>query len=400
MAMMGLSRLLINTLLLRRLPGPFTHESGHCWMVHLPKLEHLSDDASNPRRSTLAVYDDGIPLRPAHMFHAEIREVGHGCFSHWGDKLYFSTLDNSDPNTNRRTYRYSLSPWLYRRRTYVPPETPLPVNHQKRDASLDQIKADVDYILNSGLASLHKMMTLSPSVAGKTVLELGPGTNFGLVMLLAAFGMLPAVADRFLAPWDDDYHQQFYATLADELARCRPDADVRCLRALVEANGYPREIVAQYECATEDLNVVPTSSFDFVFSNAVGEHLYDVKKSFRQLYRITRPGGFGLHQIDFRDHRGFDRPLEFLLLEEKAFWAEFTNRHGECGNRWRPDEVTAFMSAAGFEVLGFEGNIFCTPEYLADFIPRLRVARSRYRNRTAESLRTLSGSFRLRKPAR
>jgi pectate lyase len=44
-------------------------------------------------------------MGPAHSFHQEIRESGRGRFSHWGTDLLFSTSDNSDPNTNGRSYQ-------------------------------------------------------------------------------------------------------------------------------------------------------------------------------------------------------------------------------------------------------------------------------------------------------
>jgi SAM-dependent methyltransferase len=247
---------------------------------------------------------------------------------------------------------------------------------------------------------LNAIRPLVPSLAGKTVLEVGPGINYGCVMILAAYGARPAVVDRFLAPWEPGYHRRFYSRLREELVRRAPEADVRPLEALVEADGYPEAVIARCESPLETIPLSP-ESIDLVLSNAVVEHLFDLEKSFAQLYRITRPGGFGLHQVDFRDHRDFDRPLEFLLQREEDFQAEFARTHGEIGNRYRPDEVGASIRAAGFEVLGFEGNTFTRPEYLQEFLPRLRMAvQSRYHQRAAEDLHVVSGRYQLRKPAR
>jgi SAM-dependent methyltransferase len=394
-----LTRFLIDSWLLKPLPRPFNYDSGLCWTAKLPELAHLSDGCGWTSRSTLGLYEDGVPLQPPHSDHVLIRAEGGGAFSHWDNQVYFSTTDGSDPNTNGRSYRYTTARWLYRRRTHALPLAHPPTNHRTREATPEKIQADIRYVLDTTGACLHRMLAVSASLAGKTVLEVGPGPNFAAVLALAALGARPAVADRFLAPWQEEYHPKFYAALADEVARRYPTADVRCLRAVVEANGYPEEIIRRYECAVEDL-AVPSDSMDFVFSNAVGEHLFDVGRAFEQIYRATRPGGYGMHQIDFRDHNRFDRPLEFLLMNEKDFQAEFQHYHGERGNRLRPDEVAGLMRAAGFEILDFEPNILCTPEYLEDFLPRLRRTRTHYRHWSAESLRTVSGFFRLRKPAR
>jgi SAM-dependent methyltransferase len=173
---------------------------------------------------------------------------------------------------------------------------------------------------------------------------------------------------------------------------------VSCLRALVSAGGYDERVITCLSASLEELPL-PDSSIDAVFSHAVVEHLFDLKLSFTQLHRVTRPGGWGLHQVDFRDHRNFDRPLEYLLLEESAFQSLAAVCHLECGNRYRPDETATFIRAAGFEVASFTGDRFTTEEYLSAFLPRLRAAvRSRYHDRPEDELRVISGLYCLRRP--
>lgn len=59
------------------------------------------DDAG---RSSLRLFEGRTELAPAHALHEEIRQKGGGRFSHWGEWLYFSTSDGSDPRHNGRTY--------------------------------------------------------------------------------------------------------------------------------------------------------------------------------------------------------------------------------------------------------------------------------------------------------
>src|SRR5262249_53018521 len=105
--------------------------------------------------------------------------------------------------------------------------------------------------------------------------------------------------------------------------------------------------------------------------------------------------------VDFRDHRDFARPLEFLLAGEEEFRTLFGRSHGQVGNRLRPDETADALRAAGFLVVSFLPNDFVDPEYLKTFVPRLReTAASRLRGHGADRLRTAAGFFRVRKPAR
>ncbi len=78
-------------------------ESGHCWTAVIPPLAS-GDTELDPRRSRLQLLENGTPLGPARSLHDDIRTRGGGLFSHWGDTLYFSTSDNSDPRTSGRRY--------------------------------------------------------------------------------------------------------------------------------------------------------------------------------------------------------------------------------------------------------------------------------------------------------
>lgn len=87
------------------LKGPFQKVGNVGWYgVLSPDLLLLADDEENPKQSTVLLLEDGVPLGPAHALHDIIRNKGLGSFSHWGKSVYFSTIDNSDPNTNGRQY--------------------------------------------------------------------------------------------------------------------------------------------------------------------------------------------------------------------------------------------------------------------------------------------------------
>lgn len=72
----------------------------------------LADDNSNPTKSVLRIFENGIELKPAHSLHSDIRTIGKGRFSHWSDGsiigLYFSASNNTNPKTNGKTYTYTI----------------------------------------------------------------------------------------------------------------------------------------------------------------------------------------------------------------------------------------------------------------------------------------------------
>ena len=69
------------------------------------------DKTEDPSRSPLRLFEDGVELGPAHAALDTVRTAGGGAFSHWGNALYFSASDNTDPATNGRTYTFSGPCW-------------------------------------------------------------------------------------------------------------------------------------------------------------------------------------------------------------------------------------------------------------------------------------------------
>ena len=88
--------------------GQATRDSGYGYFV-MQDFRTSGDSTQALTASKLRIYENGIELGPAHAVHADIRQQGGGRFSHWGNALYFSASDNSNPLTNGRTYTYSVT---------------------------------------------------------------------------------------------------------------------------------------------------------------------------------------------------------------------------------------------------------------------------------------------------
>jgi len=77
-----------------------THEIGHCWKA--PVGRRLISDRDG--QSRLRLFEDGRELPHPHAAHDLIRTLGAGRYSHWGDAVFFSSSDNTDPSVNGRRY--------------------------------------------------------------------------------------------------------------------------------------------------------------------------------------------------------------------------------------------------------------------------------------------------------
>lgn len=83
--------------------GSMVPETGLAYHV-TKNFGFRGDSPTAPTQSPMEVLENGQPIGEAHTQHADIRTLGGGRFSHWGNGLYFSASDGSDPRSNGRTY--------------------------------------------------------------------------------------------------------------------------------------------------------------------------------------------------------------------------------------------------------------------------------------------------------
>ncbi len=85
--------------------GYFPHDGGKSYIMDIPP--DVASDGPNRRGvSRLALLEDGVPLGQAHQGHEAIRREGKGRYSHWKGRVFFSTSDGTNPNTNGYDYTW------------------------------------------------------------------------------------------------------------------------------------------------------------------------------------------------------------------------------------------------------------------------------------------------------
>jgi hypothetical protein len=92
-----------------QITGPFSryNHASIPYQTGLDRFNSLGNDAhiKGDNRSPVMLYENSKPLGPAHSRFHEIYHLGGGSFSHLKDSQFvFSSSDNSDPNTNGRSY--------------------------------------------------------------------------------------------------------------------------------------------------------------------------------------------------------------------------------------------------------------------------------------------------------
>jgi SAM-dependent methyltransferase len=171
-------------------------------------------------------------------------------------------------------------------------------------------------------------------VAPSCVVELGPGDSLGVGLMalltgaqryyavdavrhacaatnLAVFeGLVALLRSRAPIPADGDCaeirplvgEQEFPSHLFSEATLEAALMPERLDAIRLELGGELSGDMIRYFAPLGELRSVPASSVDWVFSQAVMEHVDRPSDSYREAFRCLRPDGFMSHQIDFRSH--------------------------------------------------------------------------------------------------
>jgi hypothetical protein len=272
------------------------------------------------------------------------------------------------------------------------------VNLRKQDRTEAALAVAVDYAVQVAdgyliwMSQVPGLIGPDPArpLSGTRILELGPGATLGTAVLLACSGARMTVADRFLSVWDPDFHPAFFNALLEAVST-KKTVCAEPIRAVLRAGRFDAAI----ECspvAAEQLHTI-AGTFDIVLSNAVLEHIEDLGTTVNNLSRKTAARGYGFHQVDLRDHRSFDRPLEYLTLGEQEFEELRRGVLCECGGQWRASDYREAFERAGFSVR-VTPNMHADPAYLANLRPRLSPE---FSSLSEADLTTISALFVLRR---
>ena len=179
------------------------------------------------------------------------------------------------------------------------------------------------------------------------VLEIGPGNSIVTGLYAHASGC----SKTYLVD-DGDYitrDMRFYHEVIKSL-----DADDLIIQKLLRITHFTEllgKIGIEYLTrGLESLKTIESNSIDFIFSNAVLEH---IKKSefvatVEQMYRILKCNGFSSHEIDLKDHLCYS--LNNLRFPERIWESRLFQTSGFYTNRIRYEEMLNIFKSVGFKV--------------------------------------------------
>lgn len=186
---------------------------------------------------------------------------------------------------------------------------------------------------------------LTGTLAGRTILELGPGDSVASAVIAAAHGAQCVLVDagRFVRSDIAPYLEltaalQARGLTAPDLAGCD---DVDALLARCRARYLTAGLAS--------LRQIADASIDLIFSQAVLEHVRqrEFLPMMHECRRVLKPGGVCSHQVDLKDH--LSGGLNNLRFSERTWESDFFTKSGFYTNRIQYRRMLRLFQEAGFD---------------------------------------------------
>ena len=186
-------------------------------------------------------------------------------------------------------------------------------------------------------------------LAGKVLVEYGPGDLPGVAMLMLAHGARRVVCvDRFPLVSLSSFAT---ATLQILFANLEPAAAERASATL----RYPKDLTQGFHSARLDYLVTRDGlcglrgEADLAFSRAVLEHVNDLPATLADMAAALKPGGVAVHLVDLKSHGLHQKtPLDFLTWPT-WLWSLMYSAKG-VPNRLRVDSYRDGVAEAGLRL--------------------------------------------------
>ena len=204
---------------------------------------------------------------------------------------------------------------------------------------------DPEYALEVFTTHFERARSLLPTDKQLVGLELGPGDSLSGAILGAAFGLdrvLLVDVGRFAS---NDFNT-YEALIRFLRSRNLPTERYNGCNTIEEI--LSRSNATYLTGGLRDLREIPDGSVDFVWSQAVLEHVRRAEflPTMKELRRVLAPAGVASHRIDLADHLG--GALNNLRFSRTLWESSTWSSSGFYTNRIRYREMLALFHEAGF----------------------------------------------------
>lgn len=192
----------------------------------------------------------------------------------------------------------------------------------------------------------------SEFLAGKRVLEYGPGNMLGVALLMYAFGAESiCCTDKFPLQDITDESVEVYNMLINSLD-CAQKERANCAFKIYgkPSSGFNNDKI-MYKVTKNGL-IYGENKFDLIISRSVMEHINDLHRTFANINKYLNSNGLSVHKVDLKSH-GLDRYLDFDFLTWPSIIYKLMYGHKGFPNRWRVDKYLDLIKNNALKIRSF-----------------------------------------------
>lgn len=223
-----------------------------------------------------------------------------------------------------------------------------------RPFPITQIKRAIEYdfsIVTHWLEILAEYTGTKADLAGKSVLELGPGADLGigLIILWKGAKKYNAIDVHNLVKSVPD---KLYEDLFHALGKTQADGKVPVdyLRSQLKLTQTEKNDRLNYICRQDfDITIFKDEGIDLVFSQAAFEHFDDIDRAFSQLSRTVKRGTVLIAEIDLNTHTRWLRDVDPLNIYRYNDTIYNLFRFRGSPNRIRPFQYRETLEKYGWD---------------------------------------------------
>ena len=207
--------------------------------------------------------------------------------------------------------------------------------HGKMDVSNYAIEIFKSHLNKSNINCLNN----------KVILEIGPGDSIATAIIAHSYGARSVLLDV------DSFAKvniNTYKTLIENLKKMgKIPIDINNNDTLQNILSKTNSLYLTNGLG--DLKKIKSGSIDFIFSQAVLEHirLNEFNETIKQLYRVLKIDGTSSHQIDLRDH--LSENLNNLRFSKKIWESDFFANSGFYTNRISYEKMISIFKMNNFK---------------------------------------------------
>lgn len=205
-------------------------------------------------------------------------------------------------------------------------------------------------VVDAWMARLEAYLGQPYELAGKTVLELGPGADLGVGLYFLAQGVArycAADVNPLAAKVPQEFYKRLVANLIERGTITPEHADALLAEPESTRAGRPNRL--DYRCLADfDLLAFGRNSVDLFVSQAAFEHFEHFQDTARQMAEVARPGALLVTEIDLNTHTRWLRDNDPHSIYRIPEWLYRLCHFPGIPNRMRPNEYVQALRQAGW----------------------------------------------------